>query len=639
MKDEDIKWYEHEKDKINLERCKCAAPFDNIFVTPTPRDGLTKESADSFDAIINVCHSPEVLFQPSRPDQRTYWYPVNELGEWSYAYFAYMFKVLDYHYDLGHRIIVHCLPRYTRVLTSLGYKNIEDVTHNDSVANFDHETGRVFFARPKALVRRPLLPDEKMIRFSNDSVNRSIECTSKHRMAYRPSMGITASDTPSLTTVKDHVWSARGMLEASGSGLSKTELLMIPWIVGDGSIELPKRKTKEAFRINFNLSRERKIARLRSILVDGNISYSECLTRKGKVTRLSINQEDSYRLASLVGFKAKEYPMDLVWKLTDEEAKILVDELAFVGGDWNSYQNRRGFRLNTAKSKDLDFLCAITQVHFGATSLKTRNNDTNFKKNRTLHYINSVNNKTLEYAKSGYHNTTITKTDVEYSDDVFCLETDSGYFLVEQNGSHFVTGNCHAGAYRSPTIVRCWLRYKGFCVEEAYDIVTGYMRDFNTEKDEGRFRNFALFQGYKMGNYPPNFDLYLTRLKYHKEKSYSYIAAMDEPDRISLRPEVLPRGYHYKYYLRRKYFGWFLKFKSWLKDRKEQLSLFLVGERRVYISRGYSTVIYPDEKVATILRKVFGNKKAHPYDDTHQGYKLKKSEFIKLEREKKEEND
>ncbi len=84
------------------------APYDKIYITPTPKDGLTKATADSFDAIINVCHSPEVLFDPSRPDQRTYWYPLNECGEWSYAYFSYMFSVLDFHFEQGHKIIVHC---------------------------------------------------------------------------------------------------------------------------------------------------------------------------------------------------------------------------------------------------------------------------------------------------------------------------------------------------------------------------------------------------------------------------------------------------------------------------------------------------------------------------------------------------
>lgn len=102
------KWFESVKNGFNLEKCRCMAPFDRIYITPTPKDGLTKEVADSFDAIINVSHSPEVLFESSRPDQRTYWYPVNECGEWSYAYFSYIFTILDFHYEKGHKILLHC---------------------------------------------------------------------------------------------------------------------------------------------------------------------------------------------------------------------------------------------------------------------------------------------------------------------------------------------------------------------------------------------------------------------------------------------------------------------------------------------------------------------------------------------------
>lgn len=83
-------------------------PYNNIFIGSDPRDGSTKEWADQFDAIINVSCTQGVLFEPSRVDQRTYWYPVNEIGEWSYAYFIYIFKVIDHHYRAGHKIYIHC---------------------------------------------------------------------------------------------------------------------------------------------------------------------------------------------------------------------------------------------------------------------------------------------------------------------------------------------------------------------------------------------------------------------------------------------------------------------------------------------------------------------------------------------------
>lgn len=99
-------WYQYDKTECRMRQC--LAPYENIWIGTTPNDGMTEEDAKSFDAIVNVSCTPCVLFSPARPDQRIYWYPVNEGGQWSYAYFVLMFSVLDFHHSKGHKIYVHC---------------------------------------------------------------------------------------------------------------------------------------------------------------------------------------------------------------------------------------------------------------------------------------------------------------------------------------------------------------------------------------------------------------------------------------------------------------------------------------------------------------------------------------------------
>lgn len=101
-----MKWYEHPETKIRGYWLK--PPYDNILVACDPLDGMTKETADSFDAFINVSDSVCNTFQPSRPGQAMHWYPVNELGMWNLSYLFWLKKVLDYHYDAGHKIYLHC---------------------------------------------------------------------------------------------------------------------------------------------------------------------------------------------------------------------------------------------------------------------------------------------------------------------------------------------------------------------------------------------------------------------------------------------------------------------------------------------------------------------------------------------------
>ncbi len=101
-----MKWFEHSE--TNIRGSWMPAPYDNIFVGSDPRDGATTEWANQFAAIVNVSCTEGATFEPSNLVQRTYWYPLVEMSEWPYAYFLYMFKVIDHHYRKGEKIYIHC---------------------------------------------------------------------------------------------------------------------------------------------------------------------------------------------------------------------------------------------------------------------------------------------------------------------------------------------------------------------------------------------------------------------------------------------------------------------------------------------------------------------------------------------------
>ena len=99
-------WFLWEKDRIRPFWLK--KPFDNIAIGPDPTDGFSKDTAQIFDAVVNVSDSPCATFYPSRPDQKMYWYPINEVGRWGYGVFFWSKKVLDFHFDRKDLIYVHC---------------------------------------------------------------------------------------------------------------------------------------------------------------------------------------------------------------------------------------------------------------------------------------------------------------------------------------------------------------------------------------------------------------------------------------------------------------------------------------------------------------------------------------------------
>lgn len=86
------------------------APYDNIHIGPDLSEyGMTKEDAWQYHAIINVSCSPCANFYPSRPSQKMHWIPIYELGVWNYSAFIQAVKTIDFHYQQGHRIYLHCL--------------------------------------------------------------------------------------------------------------------------------------------------------------------------------------------------------------------------------------------------------------------------------------------------------------------------------------------------------------------------------------------------------------------------------------------------------------------------------------------------------------------------------------------------
>lgn len=79
-----------------------------------------------------------------------------------------------------------CLDDQTEILTERGWLGIDDMRPDDRVANYEHvgeKAGTIFFAEPKAIVRRDRFPDERMV--AVDGRRGNIRVTADHRMLFR----------------------------------------------------------------------------------------------------------------------------------------------------------------------------------------------------------------------------------------------------------------------------------------------------------------------------------------------------------------------------------------------------------------------------------------------------------------------
>lgn len=136
-----VTWFD--KDKTYCFIRKVPGIEANIWIGKDPRDGFSKKEANSFDAIINVTDSQSVFMQPSREGQIHHWYPVVEMGEWSYSFLHWIRVVLDHHVKQNHKILVHCSSGVMRSPSAVflylyytGY-SLEDALYKSGLNHFN----------------------------------------------------------------------------------------------------------------------------------------------------------------------------------------------------------------------------------------------------------------------------------------------------------------------------------------------------------------------------------------------------------------------------------------------------------------------------------------------------------------------
>jgi hypothetical protein len=98
----------HDQPKTFARWYQLKAPYDNVYVGCDPLDGMTRHDASTFHAIVNVSSTACALFEPAGDWQRTYWFPIIEMGRWPLVFLPWLREVLNYHHNQGHKIYLHC---------------------------------------------------------------------------------------------------------------------------------------------------------------------------------------------------------------------------------------------------------------------------------------------------------------------------------------------------------------------------------------------------------------------------------------------------------------------------------------------------------------------------------------------------
>jgi 5S rRNA maturation endonuclease (ribonuclease M5) len=322
-----------------------------------------------------------------------------------------------------------CLTGDTEVLTKRGWVRLDSYSGQDVVQW--HEDGAASFAKPVAFIKKAYTGD--MIRFTTPTGVVDLETTADHRVLYKHSVTGDVHVRPATEVPgRGARFYRTARLQCDGVDYSPAELRLYVAIQADASHENPDVNHKHGNSSgtdgwHVELKKQRKIERLRAILEDCNIEWTESSVSK-RGTKL-------FRFRTALGKFSKTFSSSL-YEMNEEQREVLCEEVLL----WDGHASPDGQAMyQSVVPENAD----LVQYAFSMSGMYARRGEYHRPSPRhTLHWVCVQLNK-----KRGSHELTcgsIDKTTRQYDGLVYCVQVPSSFIVTRRNGAVCVTGNCDA---------------------------------------------------------------------------------------------------------------------------------------------------------------------------------------------------
>lgn len=212
----------------------------------------------------------------------------------------------------------------------------------------------------------------------------------------------------------------RHAAKGAGIGLTPDQIRLMVAIIADG--HYPTSTNRATMR----LKKDRKIERLRSILVRLGLEFAEKYEPQTGFT--------VFRFVAPIRCKEFDHRW---WNLTQAEVEIVLDEVFHWDG--TAAAGSRGRRFYSTSKQSADFVQTLLVLNGRRASLSTVKRDG--RKSTDYIVLETGDGRTgtmAHFAPANRGNVTRTKGDgVSY-----CFTVPSGFLFLRRNGRTFVTGNC-----------------------------------------------------------------------------------------------------------------------------------------------------------------------------------------------------
>jgi hypothetical protein len=301
-----------------------------------------------------------------------------------------------------------CYSDDTEILTEGGFVLFKHLGASERVAQYERGSGKISFVRPKAIQK--FWHSGEMVALKGRWSDLLV--TPDHRTLSRQAKG-----EDKVLAAKDikhqRHFPVAGIYKGSG-GPNAAHAKLICAYIADGY-------KPRGQQIQWNLKKERKKVRLRSLLTELNIPWKERSYRTTKTWTVFIVTEDDAQF--LRPFYTKSLPYVAAhWSLDFRER--FLSEIRFWDGDGNE-SHSRFFTANKPMAEIVSVMAALSG--WGCTLRED-------KRKNGGNYILNLHPKTHRYLSE--------PTKTTYEGEVYCCTVDTGFIVVRRNGKTMISGNC-----------------------------------------------------------------------------------------------------------------------------------------------------------------------------------------------------
>lgn len=345
-----------------------------------------------------------------------------------------------------------CVSASTEVLTSAGFALLSHVESTVCLAQYRDRDQKITFHTALSMHKKK---SKHLIHFSSPRLAHS--CTPAHQVLYKKSKhqakDLLTHSYKERVYEKDFVVCGRvnnprlRLPKLSQKHIPKDIkvedcwLRLLVWVLGDGTMVNHNKYVPGSIkiRIQFKLSKQRKIERLRELLDTAGIAYTFTTATKSKSNKLQpyyirIYGDDARCLYTLLEGK-KHFPA-WIRKLSTAQVKVLIHELGYVDGSFLN-DEKTVLLYSTVDKCDADMIQELCVLHGMVCSIKQVPQHKDAFGTRDMYKVRIY----TQPKKLPKYPVTITKQE-EYNDMVYCVTMPEGTLITRVDGKVCITGNC-----------------------------------------------------------------------------------------------------------------------------------------------------------------------------------------------------